>query len=174
MKALINAIAIALVITVLCSCGGGVVEENLKPGSKLSITDNVAALSGLNFSLDISKDNLLGDSGVVLATYNNAKGANDIIATLGSECNIPKFDTEKQGSFVLVIVTLGEGKSANYTVEEVYMNARNDKPNVDVYVSTTGSDESAPLTYEYHLVEVSAPYFGYTVTVFLDGVQVGK
>lgn len=178
MKKIALILAMLMAVACLFSCstpaGGGETADAVKEGSALKFTDNVAELSALNFSLDIPEKDLLAKEGVILVTYNTKDSANEIIDSLGDMCDLEKFDTEKKGTYILVLVTLGEGKSAAYRVTDVYMNTRGGTPNIDIFVETAGSDENAEATYQYHLIEVESAYINQKLSVFLDGTEITK
>ncbi|MBQ8387534.1 MAG: hypothetical protein IJX46_01235 [Clostridia bacterium] len=178
MKKIALILAMLMAVACLFSCstptGGGETTQAVKEGNSLKFTDNIAELSAINFSLDIPEKDLLAEEGVVLATYNTKDGANEIIDSLGGMCDLEKFDTEKKGTYILVLVTLGEGKAAAYEVTDIYMNTRGGVPNIDIFVETAGSNENAEATYQYHMLEVESAYINQKLSVFLDGVEITK
>lgn len=178
MKKIVFLMAAVLLALALCSCtspaSSGNSADVKKEGNALSFNDRVAELSAVNFSIDIPKKDMLAESGVIIATYNSKEGANSLIDSFSGMCDVEKFDTDKKNTYVLIVATLGEGKSAEYKVTDIYMNTRNGVPNIDIFVETAGNDETKEATYQYHLLEVESAYINQSLTVYLDGEKVTK
>ena len=158
-----------------CGCdgatgNGGNGETN---GKALKITETqVFTLDAVNYDIsEINGVKKYGDSGVIYAYCSSAESVNGTIATLnqipGAELNEYSADDK---NVVLTLITLGEGEKASYSIEKIEMG---EQAALHIYVKTNESDPATQKTGEYHFARLDIPVCG-TISVYLDGVQVGK
>ena len=156
-----------------CDSGSAAGTNNATGGKSVAISEEqLFRLDAVNYDVgDIDGVKKLAESGVIYAYCSSAEGVNSTIDSLssipGAELN--KYSTDNK-NVVLTLVTLGEGTKASYSIEKVEMG---DKAAISVYVKTNDGTADERKISEYHFARLDVPVYS-SITVYLDGVQVGK
>ena len=176
MKKILVLLAFVLATALLfCGCDGTTSNGENTPtnGKAVEMTEQqLFRLDAVNYDIsDIEGVKKLGDSGVIYAYCSSAESVNQTVELLDQlpDSDLNKY-SEDDKNLVLTLITLGDGKNASYSIEKIEIGER---AALYVYVKTNEVTEDEKRTGEYHFARLGVPVCG-EITVYLDGVQVGK